>query len=188
MSGIAAAVRIARGGLALALMMAHASAPATAQERTSAQELIEQLQQIQGQVEPGGAQQVQEQPAGADEPTRQLEAIQQQSLAQSAPDQPPALSEEEVRRLVQEGLGVDVLSAELVERDGQPVYALTVMNPPGDYNGAFMVRTLLVDRATGGLLGEVPHTPRAAAPHLIQDAPAAGFEGSGPEIRRRSHR
>ena len=87
-----------------------------------------------------------------------------------------------------DGLGVDVLRAELVERDGQPVYAVTVMNPPGNYNGAFMVRTLLVDGATGGLLGEVPQTPRAAAPDLTQDAPAAGFDGSGPEIRRRSHR
>jgi uncharacterized membrane protein YkoI len=187
-SGTAAAARIARGGLALALMMAHASAPAAAQERTSAQELNERLQQIQGQVEPGAAQSVQGQPARPDELIRQIEAIQQPSLGQSTPDQQPALGEDEVRKLVREGLGVDVLSVELVERDGQPVYALTVMNPPGNYNGAFMVRTLLVDGATGGLLGQVPHTPRAAALNLTQDAPAAGFEGSGPEIRRRSHR
>ena len=75
-----------------------------------------------------------------------------------------------------------------MERDGQPVYALTVMNPPGNYNAAFMVRTLLVDGATGGLLGEVPHTPRAAAPDLTQDTRAAGPDGSGLEIRRRTYR
>jgi uncharacterized membrane protein YkoI len=188
MRGIAAAAPIACGGLALALLVAHAIAPVAAQEQTGAQGLIERLQQIQGQLEPGAAQPMQGEPARADELIRQLEGIQQQSLADAAPDQQPALGEDEVRRLVQEGLGVDVLSAELVERDGQPVYALTVMNPPGNYNGAFMVRTLLVDGATGGLLGQVPHTPRAAAPQLTQDAPAAGPDGSGLEIRRRTHR
>jgi hypothetical protein len=62
------------------------------------------------------------------------------------------------------------------------------MNPPGNYNAAFMVRTLLVDGATGGLLGEVPHTPRAAAPDLTQDTRAAGPDDSGLEIRRRTYR
>ena len=188
MSGTAVAARIACGGLAIALLVPHVLAPVAAQEQTRAQELIERLQQIQGQLEPGAAQPVQGQPARADELIRQIEAIQQRSLAESAPDQQPALGEEEVRRLVREGLGVDVLSAELVERDGQPVYALTVMNPPGNYNGAFMVRTLLVDGATGGLLGQVPDTPRAGDPDLSPGAPAAGFDGSGLEIRRRSHR
>jgi uncharacterized membrane protein YkoI len=173
MRSTAPGVLIACGGLALTILAPHPIAPVAAQERTSAQGLIERLQQIQGQVEPVAAQPVQGQPARADE---------------SATGQPPPLGEDEVRRLVREGLGVDVLRVELVERDGRPVYALTVMNPPGNYNGAFMVRTLLVDGATGGLLGQVPHTPRAAALNLTQDAPAAGFEGSGPEIRRRSHR
>jgi uncharacterized membrane protein YkoI len=176
---------MACGGLALSLLVPHALAPAAAQEQTGAQALIERLQQIQGQLEPGAAQPVQGQPARADELIRQIEVI-EQLLADAATDRQPALGEDEVRRLVQEGLGVDVLSAELVERDGQPVYALTVMNPPGNYNAAFMVRTLLVDGATGGLLGEVPHTPRAAAPH--PDSRAAGPDDSGLEIRRRTYR
>lgn len=179
---------VACGRLALAVLVPHAIAQAYAQEQPSARALIERLQQIQGQLESGGAQPVQGQPARADELIRQIEGIQQQSLADTATDQQPALGEDEVQRLVREGLGVDVLSVELVERDGQPVYALTVMNPPGNYNAAFMVRTLLVDGATGGLLGEVPHTPRAAAPHMTPDSRAAGQDGNGLEIRRRTHR
>jgi uncharacterized membrane protein YkoI len=187
MSGIAAAARIACGGLALALLAPYAMAPVHAQERTSAQALIERLQQIQGQLGPGAAQPDQGQPARADELVRQIEAM-RQSVTEAAADRQPALGEEEVRRLVREGLGVDVLSVELVERGGRPVYALTVMNPPGNYNGAFQVGTLLVDGATGGLLGQVPHTPRAGDPDLSPGAPAVGFDGSGLEIRRRSHR
>jgi hypothetical protein len=188
MSGMAAAARIACGGLALALLVPHAIAQLAAQERRSAQELIERLQQIQGQVEPGAAQPVPGEASSADELNRQIEATQQRSLGQSTPDQQPALGEDEVRRVVREGLGVDVLSVTLVERDGQPVYALTVMNPPGNYNGALMVRTLLVDGATGALLGQVPQTPRAGDPDLSPGAPAAGFDRSGLEIRRRTHR
>ena len=187
MRDMAATARIACGGLALALLVPHAIIRVDAQEQTSAQALIERLQQIQGQLGPGAAQPVQGQPARADELIRQIEVIQQQSLADAATDQ-PALGEDEVRRLVRDGLGVDVLRAELVEREGRPVYALTVMNPAGNDNAAFMVRTLLVDGATGGLLGEVPHTPRAAAPHLTQGAPAAGPDGGGLEIRRRTFR
>ena len=187
MSGIAAAARVAYGGLALAFLAPHGTPPVQGQEQTSAPALVERLRQIQGQLGPGAAPPAQGQPARADELIRQIEAIRQQSLASSATGRPPALGEEEVRALVREGLGVDVLSARLVERDGQPVYALTVMNPPGNYNGAFMVRTLLVDGATGGLLGQVPHTPRAAAPQR-PEARAAGPEASGPEIRRRTYR
>jgi len=188
MRSIAPGALVACGGLVFALLVPHALAPAAAQEQTGAQALIERLQQIQGQLERGAAQPVQGQPAHADELIRQIEVIQQESLADAATDRQPELGEDEVRRLVRDGLGVDVLRAELVEQDGQPVYALTVMNPAGNDNAAFMVRTLLVDGATGGLLGEVPHTPRAAAPHLTQGAPAAGPDGGGLEIRRRTFR
>jgi uncharacterized membrane protein YkoI len=187
MTSLAPSARLACGGLVLALLVPDAIASVAAQERTSAEGLLERLQQSYGRLEPGAAQ-PQGKPKRADELVRQLEAIQQQPLADSATDRQPALGEDEVRRLVREGLGVDVLSIELVERDGQSVYALTVMNPPGNYNGALMVRTLLVDGATGGLLGQVPQTPRAGDPDLSPGPPAAGFDGSGPEIRRRSHR
>jgi uncharacterized membrane protein YkoI len=188
MSGMAVAARIACGGLALALLVPHATLPVAAQEQTGAPALIERLQRIQGQLESGEAEPAQGRPSRADELVRQIEAIQQQSLGEVPTDQQPALGEDEVRELVREGLGVDVLRVEMVERGGRPVYALTVMNPPGNYNGAFQVATLLIDGATGGLLGQVPHTPRAGDPGLSPGAPAAGFEGSGLEIRRRSHR
>jgi uncharacterized membrane protein YkoI len=179
---------LACGRIVLPLLVAHGIAPVAAQEQTGAQELLQRLQQIQGQLEPGGAEPVQGEPGRADELIRQIEAIRQQSLGTTAPEEQPALGEDEVRRLVREGLGVDVLSAELVERDGRPVYALTVMNPPGDYNGAMMVRTLLVDGATGGLLGQVPAAPRAASEPGSGLSRAAGLEGSGPEARRRTYR
>jgi uncharacterized membrane protein YkoI len=187
MTSLAPRALLACGALALALLMAQGM-PVAGQERPSAQELLERLQQIQGQLEPGGAQPVQGEPGRADELIGQIEAIRQQSLGTTAPEEEPALGEDEVRRLVREGLGVDILSAELVERDGRPVYVLTVMNPPGDYNGALMVRRLLVDSATGGLLEQIPDAPRTASPHQTQAAPAGGFDGSGPEIRRRTHR
>ena len=183
MRGIAAAPRRAWAVLALALI----AAPGMAQEQTSAPALMERLQQIQGQLQ-GGGQPTQGQPSRADELVRRIEAMRQQSAGEAAADRQPALGEQEVRKLVQDGLGVDVLSVEVVEQGGRPVYALTVMNPPGNYNGAFQVATLLVDGATGGLLGQVPHTPRASDPDLAPGPPAAGFDGSGPEIRRRSHR
>jgi hypothetical protein len=51
-----------------------------------------------------------------------------------------------------------------------------------------MVRTLLVDGATGGLLGEVPDAPRTASEQGSGLSRAAGLEGSGPEARRRTYR
>jgi len=89
---------------------------------------------------------------------------------------------------VEDSLGVEVLRTELSERDGQPVYAVTVMNPPGNYNAAFMVRTVLIDGTTGGIVGEVPQVPRTAAPDLAAGGATSGFDGGGLEIRRRSHR
>jgi uncharacterized membrane protein YkoI len=182
MRGILATVGVA--GCGLVLLGPQALQRAAAQEQASERTLIERLRQTQGEserVEPPGA------PARpAEEGIRDIEVLERQ-LRSDAEGQRPALSEEEVRSLVREGLGVEVLKIETVERDGRQVYALTVMNPPGDYNGAFMVRTLLVDGTTGGLLGEVPHTPRTGATDVAPEAPAAGPDGGGLEIRRRTH-
>jgi hypothetical protein len=187
MRGAAVASRIAGGVLALALLAPPAIAPAGAQEGTSASKLTGRLQQIQGQLQPGATQPEQAKPGSAEELGRQIEP-QQQSLAEGAAGQQPALGEEEVRRLVHEGLGVEVLSIEPVEHAGRPAYAVTVMSPPGNYNGAFQVATLLVDGTTGGLLGQVPRTPRAGGPGLPPSWGAAGPDGSGLEIRRRTYR
>jgi hypothetical protein len=182
MRGILATLGAACCGLVL--LGPQALHEAAAQDQASERTLNERLRQIQGEIERA-------EPSGgptrpAEELIRDMEVIERQ-LRSEADGERPALSEEEVRSLVREGLGVEVLKVETVERDGREVYALTVMNPPGDYNGAFMVRTLLVDGTTGGLLGEVPHTPRTGATDVSPEAPAAGPDGGGLEIRRRTH-
>jgi uncharacterized membrane protein YkoI len=183
MRGILAMVGVACCGLAL--LGPQAIVQPAAQEQPREPTLVERLRPIQGELarEEG---RVQPSP-GPEEPIREIEVVERQ-LPSNGAGQRPALSEEEVRNLVREGLGVDVLKVDLVERDGRQVYALTVMNPPGDYNGAFRVRTLLVDGTTGGLVGEVPDRPRTSASDLAPDAPAAGPDGGGLEIRRRTHR
>ena len=116
---------------------------------------------------------------------RQIQAEQQAAPQAFAP---PALGEDEIRAIVAESLGVEILGVEVVEHDGAPAYAITVMNPPGNRNDAFQVATLLFDGATGALLGQQPTAPRAAVPAAATAPPPHGFEGSGPEIRRRTWR
>jgi hypothetical protein len=100
----------------------------------------------------------------------------------------PDLGEDEMRAIVAESLGVEILRVEVVEHDGEPAYAITVMSPPGDRNDAFRVATLLFDGATGGLLGQQSAAPRADAPDLSTAPLPSGFESGGQEIRRRSLR
>jgi hypothetical protein len=100
----------------------------------------------------------------------------------------PDLGEDEVRAIVAESLGVEILRVEVVEHDGEPAYAITVMSPPGDRNDAFRVATLLFDGATGGLLGQQSAAPRSDAPDLSTAPVPSGFESGGQEIRRRSLR
>jgi hypothetical protein len=38
--------------------------------------------------------------------------------------------------------------------DGRSVYIVTVMNPGGDFNEAFQVNTLMVDRRSGKLVSQ----------------------------------
>jgi hypothetical protein len=100
----------------------------------------------------------------------------------------PEIGEDEMRAIVAESLGVEILRVEVVERDGEPAYAITVMNPGGDRNDALRVATLLFDGASGSLLGQQPAAPRADAPGLSTAPTPSGFESGGQEIRRRSLR
>ena len=43
--------------------------------------------------------------------------------------------------------------------DGRNVFVVTVMNPPGDFNEAFQVNTLVVDAETGRLVPQFRHLP-----------------------------
>ena len=139
-----------------ALVVLPGTLPAQEQgaQEPSAQDLVDRIRQIQGETAAS-------QPSGQPEP------------ATLQPD----LGEDEMRAIVGESLGVEILHVEVVEHDGEPAYAITVMNPPGDRNDAFRVATLLFDGATGSLLGQ-----QSAAP-----APS-GFESGGQEIRRRTWR
>jgi len=120
-------------------------------------ELLERLQQLRGEV--GGA----------------------------APQAAARLSADQVRQRISEDLGVEVLSVDRVAAGERPAYALKVMNPPGNYNAAFRVVTLLVDGDSGAVLGEIQTTPSAETPDAFPGRREPG-EQSGLELRRRSHR
>ena len=61
------------------------------------------------------------------------------------------------KRQIEEAYGVEVLKVHEDKLDGRPVWLLTVMNPAGDFNEAFMVSTLAVDRETGDLVSVFRH-------------------------------
>lgn len=83
-----------------------------------------------------------------------------------------ALTKEEAERKVAETYGVEVISKKTRagEIDGRPVWFLTVMNPGGDFNAAFQVTTLAVDRDSGELVPAFRHRP-------------SGYELPGPGSR-----
>jgi hypothetical protein len=149
------------------------SPPGQAQD--SAQQLIERLHQIQGE---GSA-------AGASEQELLERARRVQSQIGTA--QPAKLSPDQVRQRIGEALGVEVLSVDRVAAPERPAYALKVMNPPGNYNAAFRVVTLLVDGDTGEVLGEVQASPDVDDPDAFARRRVPRDE-SGLELRRRTWR
>ena len=62
-----------------------------------------------------------------------------------------------VAKQVADRFGVEVLRIVESEMDGRPVFLVTVMAPGGDYDGAFQVTRLMVDRATGALVSQFRH-------------------------------
>lgn len=71
------------------------------------------------------------------------------------------LSEEEaaVAKKLEDAYGVRVLRIRSGEIDGLAVYIVTVMNPAGDFNEAFQVTTLAVDKKSGILVSRFRQTP-----------------------------
>ena len=171
------------GGLALAALPLPGTTPLHAHEAVGEEALLERLREIQEQFTPGADEPAPGAAAPEQELIERLQAVRRD--LQSEADTGPMLGENEVRSLVGEGLGVEILSIEATESEGRPAYAVTVMNPPGNDNSAFAVGTLLIDGATGGLLGTVPHMPRVAAP---EPSGRSDLDRSGLEIRRRTHR
>lgn len=177
-------VWLALSGLALAAL----ASPAHAQIPKGERALADRLLQTQGQPPAGETESTPDAPAGEQELIERLEAVRRDLQSKGAATKDPVLGEDEVRALVAEGLGVEILGIETIESEGRPAYAVTVMSPPEAGNSAFAVDTLLVDGATGGLLGTVSRAPRVAAPSLPESSGWSDPDQSGVEMRRRSHR
>ena len=74
---------------------------------------------------------------------------------------PPAmaLTAEEVTAQIEARFPVKVLRVRESAEYGEPAYAVTVMNVGGNFNEAFQVNTIMVDRRTGELLPQFRHLP-----------------------------
>ncbi len=186
MSRVKIGARLGIGGLMLGALAAQTIAPADAQAPTGEQELIDRIRRIQGELGPGAP--PPQDPAARERALiEQIEAIGRDARSEAGAGARPALGEDQVRTLMRDNLGVEVLNVAVVESEGRSAFAVTVMHPPGNDNSAFLVETLLVDGATGGLLGRVPQRPRVAS-DLAERLGQVDLDGSGLEIRRRSHR
>jgi hypothetical protein len=172
-------LQVCRWGLALLLGVANdALAQNQPEQSPSAQQLIDRLRQIQGKM---GGERASEQELL--ERLRQLQSEIGAERASSAPQAEARLSPDQVRQRISQALGVQVLSVERVAARERPTYALKVMNPPGNYNAAFRVVTLLVDGNTGEVLGEAQATPDAENPDAFparrEPSPESGLELRG---------
>jgi hypothetical protein len=184
--------RLGIKGLVLGALAAQTIAPSGAQTPANEEELIDRIRQTQAEVEPGTTSPPPV--AGAREPELiEPELIEptpangRYAQAGASGAERATLGEDEVRALLGERFGVEVLKIEAMESERGPAYAVTVMNPPGNDDGAFLVETLVVDGATGEVLGQVSQAPRVA-PGLEAPSGQVDLDGGGLEIRRRSHR
>jgi len=94
------------------------------------------------------------------------------------------LSESAVRAQIETDWGVRVLRVVADEQDGAPVFLVRVMNPGGNYNEAFQVNTLVVDRRTGKLVLQFRHGPSSV--RGAGGVRGSSNENSGPVLRRES--
>jgi hypothetical protein len=98
-----------------------------------------------------------------------------------------------------EGLSADKVSADITKRyhvtvlrvtptqvNDRAAYAVVVMNPAGDDNGAFRVTTLIADAETGELVSQFAHRP--AGYDLPRPADRSPPTDSGPIIRSLTER
>ncbi|MGO8917155.1 MAG: hypothetical protein ACLQJR_14715 [Stellaceae bacterium] len=92
------------------------------------------------------------------------------------------LSPEVVSAAIAKRYGVSVLKVTPVKIDGRDAYAVVVMNPGGNDNGAFEVSTLMVDAETGALVPQFTHLPSGYALPQAPDATPPGND-TVPAIR-----
>ena len=96
------------------------------------------------------------------------------------------IGEADARAAIERDYGVEVLGVSEVTVDGVPAFRVTVMNPGGDFNEAFMVTTLIVDRRSGKLVPQVREGTQGAV--LPPPAQRETGENSGPQLRRETLR
>ena len=104
---------------------------------------------------------------------------------------PPAaaqalMSETAARKALEDDYGVQVLRIDAGEQDGAPVFVVRVMNPGGNFNEAFQVNVLVIDRRTGKLVPQFRH--EASGVRDAAEGPNDTSENSGPILRRESVR
>ncbi len=75
-----------------------------------------------------------------------------------------ALSADQVKRQVEARYGVTVLRIEAVTEQGRSAYAVTIMNPGGDFNEAFQVNTIVIDAESGRPIIQFRQGPRGLQP------------------------
>lgn len=83
--------------------------------------------------------------------------------------------------------GVKVLHIRSGEINGTPIYIVTVMNPAGDYNTAFQVTTLAVDKTSGALVPQYRQTPTGQR-HAGAESREPPTDASGAVIRQWTER
>lgn len=92
------------------------------------------------------------------------------------------MSKKDAKARIEKDLGVQVLRLREADVEGRPAFAATIMNPGGNYNAAFQVNTVVLDRRTGTLIhrfGQNGQDPESGTVHSTR-------EDSGPVIRRRT--
>jgi len=97
------------------------------------------------------------------------------------------LTPDKVSADIAERYHVTVLRATPTKIGDRAAYAVAVMNPGGDDNGAFKVTTLIVDAETGALVPQFVHRPAGYdLPSPSDRSPPA--DDSGPIIRSLTER
>lgn len=92
-----------------------------------------------------------------------------------------------VAKRLEDAYGVKVLRIRSGEMNGLAVYIVTVMNPAGDFNSAFQVTTLAVDKASGALVSQYRQTPTGSR-RSGAESRTPPDDSSGMVMRRQTER
>ena len=86
------------------------------------------------------------------------------------------LSEAQVKEQLEKAYGVMVLRVRALDDQGKAAYAVTMMNPPGNFNEALQVNTIVVDRETGAPISQYrPQTSGVQLAARPRVEPPIGF-------------